>query len=182
MLTNNYYSQRYTYLFIIHYLIPTHSIWSVFTAALNLLSMQMLKYSVHISSLFCLIMVGWQDLWQDIDLGLQKHWCVYNVHLWYSTSNLNFDNSILFYLANFLFYSVFSILHSILSCCTILYHALFCILFYNVFYSILSCSLFYSILFCFLFCQFYHANSQIWLIFSYSVNFNLLWTYMYIIQ
>ena len=52
---------------------------------------------------------------------------------WYSTSNLNFDNSILFYLANFPFYSI-----------------LFCI-FYSVFYSILLynfplCSILYSIL------------------------------------
>ena len=51
----------------------------------------------------------------------------------YSTSNLNFDNSILFYLANFLLYSI-----------------LFCI-FYSVFYSILLynfllCSILYSIL------------------------------------
>ena len=51
----------------------------------------------------------------------------------YSTSNLNFDNSILFYLANFLFYSI-----------------LFCI-FYSVSYSILLynsllCSILYSIL------------------------------------
>ena len=76
----------------------------------------------------------------------------------YSTSNLNFDNSILFYLANFLFYSilfysVFSILYSILYCCTILYYALFCILFYNVFYSILFYLARYSILFYFVFCS-----------------------------
>ena len=62
--------------------------------------------------------------------------------------------SILQIFNSILFYSVFSILYSILSCCKILYYALFCILFY----SILSC---YSILFCFLFFQFYHANSQI---------------------
>ena len=74
----------------------------------------------------------------------------------YSTSNLNFDNSILFYLANFLFYSVFSILYSILSCCTILSYVLFCILFYNAFYSILFYSILLSILFCFVF---YSVNS-----------------------
>ena len=88
----------------------------------------------------------------------------------YSTSNLNFDNSILFYLANFQFYSIlfcifYSVFYSILLynslLCSILYSILLCILFYYVFYSILSCSLFYSILFCFQFCQFYHANSQI---------------------
>ena len=60
--------------------------------------------------------------------------------------------SILQIFYSILFYSVFSILYSILSCCTILYYALFCILFYNVFYSILFYStllaiLFYSILF-----------------------------------
>ena len=90
--------------------------------------------------------------------------------------------SILQIFYSILFYFVFSFLYSILSCCTILYYALFCILFYNVFYSILFYLARYSILFCFLFCQFYHANSQILWIFSYIVNFYLLLTYMYIIK
>ena len=87
--------------------------------------------------------------------------------------------SILQIFYSILFYSVFSILYSILSCCTILYYALFCILFYNVFYSILLAILFYSV--------FYSVNSimqtpNFFFIFSYIVNFNLLLTYMYIIK
>ena len=72
----------------------------------------------------------------------------------YSTSSLNFDKSFLFYLVNFLSYSVFSILYPILSCSTIPHYVIFCIQFYHVFYSILSCSLFYSTLSSFLFCQY----------------------------
>ena len=84
----------------------------------------------------------------------------------YSTSNLNFDNSILFYLANFLFYYIlfcifYSVFYSILLYNSQFNSILYSILFYSIlFYSILSCWLFYSILFCFLFCQFYHAKSQ----------------------
>ena len=74
---------------------------------------------------------------------LFAHFQNINVIPGYSTSNLNFDNSILFYLANVLFYSI---LYSILSRWTILPYFLFCILFYYVI-SILSCSLLYFILF-----------------------------------
>ena len=69
----------------------------------------------------------------------------------YSTSNLNFDNSILFYLANFLFYSILYFLF-----CILIYLAVkFFIMFYSVFFSIMYSILFYlarfSILFYFVF-------------------------------
>ena len=74
----------------------------------------------------------------------------------YSTSNLNFDNSILFYLANFLFYSILYFLF-----CILFYLAVqFSVMFYSVFYSIMHSILFYSILLSILFCfVFYSVNS-----------------------
>ena len=105
----------------------------------------------------------------------------------YSTSNLNFDNSILFYLANFLFYSIlvcifYSVFYSILLhnslLCSILYSILLCILFY----FILSCSLFYSILFVFYSVNYFMQTPKFCKYFFYIVNFNLLLTYMYIIK
>ena len=70
----------------------------------------------------------------------------------YSTSNLNFDNSILFYLANFLFYSIlyflFCILFYLAVQFSIMIHSVFySIMYYILFYSILLAILFYSILF-----------------------------------
>ena len=56
----------------------------------------------------------------------------YKKDLYYSTSNLIFDNSFLS------FYSVFSILYSFLYCWTLLHYVLFCILFYHVFYHVAS--------------------------------------------
>ena len=76
----------------------------------------------------------------------------------YGTSNLIFDNSILFYLANFLFYSIL--------------HFLFCILFYlAVQFSIMLYSVFYSIIYSILF---YLARYSILFYFVfYSVNFTM---------
>ena len=65
----------------------------------------------------------------------------------YSTSNLNFDNSILFYLANFLFYSILYFLF-----CILFYLAVqFSIMLNSVFYSIMYSILFYFILLAILF-------------------------------
>ena len=79
-----------------------------------------------------------KKVWLHSDCGLTQ-----DGQLGYSTSNLNFDNSILFYLANFLFYSI-------LFC--IFYSVFYSILLYNsllnsILYSILWCIVFYSILF-----------------------------------
>ena len=90
----------------------------------------------------------------------------------YSTSNLNFDNSILFYLANFLFYSI------------LFYSILFCI-FYSVFYSILLynsllCSILYSILFCILFCILFYSvfYSILYSILFYLARYSILFYFV----
>ena len=100
----------------------------------------------------------------------------------YSTSNFNFDNSILFYLANFLFYSIlFCIFYSIFlynsPLCSILFSILQCILFY----SILLAILFYSILFSILSILSWKIPNFV-NISSYIITLNLLKTYMNIIN
>ena len=74
----------------------------------------------------------------------------------YSTSNLNFDNSILFYLANFLFYSILYFLFFILFYLAVQYSIMLYSVFYSIMYSILFYLARYSILFYFVF---YSVNS-----------------------